>query len=116
MISHLSVLFKLIPASRLYTNTILQQRTGLSERKVGVNCPAAEVINSKLRCEHALQSLGLTLHNLNVDSADRPAGCYWLSGGSKWGFFNKFFDPLSTNPNKFGKRGGVCTTVGKNCS
>ena len=99
----------------MYTYTILQPLTGNNKNKVGVNCPAAEVITSKVRCEHALLSLGFTLHNLNVDSADRPAGCYWMSGKQKWGFFNKIIDPSSTNPNKFDKRGGVCTTVGKNC-
>ena len=77
------------------------------------------MIISQATCENALRSLGLGLENLDVNAkVNRPAGCYWGSGGK--GFFNRnsksLADPSLTNPNSFSNRGGVCMKAGKNCS
>ena len=103
---------QIIPASNIYTNSILQPFTGPSQKEPGYNCPAAEVISSKVNCERALQSLGLRLM-YDVSRTDRPAGCYWKSDDN--GFFNNIIDPSLTDPNSFGDRGGVCMTMRKNC-
>ena len=80
---------------------------------MGINCPKADTIINSATCVTALQSRGISLDNLNVNSNDRPAGCYRIKNGK--GFYNSIVDPSLTDPSKFGNRGGICMRTGKNC-
>ena len=82
------------------------------KENIGHNCPADKIIATADKCEDALKVLRLNPLNLNVNQIDRPAGCYWRSDGN--GYFNHVFNPLSTDTNAFGNRGGVCSLAGIN--
>ena len=61
---------------------------GFYKYEVGDNCPTDHIIVNADSCEIALEVLGLRISNLNVNKADRPAGCYCSTTGK--GFFNSF--------------------------
>ena len=86
--------------------------TGFTKEELGHNCRIDTIITSRDTCETALQSLELTALNLDVNSNNLPAGCYWKSDGN--GFFNNVVNSSLTNTTFFGERGGVCSTMGKN--
>ena len=77
----------------------------------GINCPPDAIIENANTCEDALQKLGMIVANLNVNSHERPAGCYWKSGS--YGFFNSVVNTTLTEPSLFGERGGVCRIPGQ---
>ena len=72
----------------------------------GLNCMPDTIIDNRVTCVDALQQLGITIAELNVNKTDRPAGCYWKSG--YYGFFNSMVNTTLTEPSLFGDRGGVC--------
>ena len=74
--------------------------------KFGLNCLPDAVIKNKYTCIEALQQLGISARNLNVNKTERPAGCYWSSGYE--GYFNAVVNTTLTEPSLFGERGGVC--------
>ena len=60
-------------------------------------------------CQLAALQLGLE-YKTNINSLDRPAGCYWHEGSSNRAFLNVVVDPSNTNTGAFGNRGGICQT------
>ena len=72
----------------------------------GHNCLPGAVIKNRYACLEALQQLGITAQNLNVNKTERPAGCYWNSEYK--GYFNAIVNTTLTEPSLFGERGGVC--------
>ena len=74
--------------------------------KFGLNCLPDAVIKDKYTCVKALQQLGISVRNLNVNKTERPAGCYWSSGYE--GYFNAVVNTTLTEPISFGERSGVC--------
>ena len=82
----------------------------------GQNCAPESIIVNRDTCEDALKLFGLKITNLDVDSRDVPAGCYWKNEGyfRNEGYFNKLVNPSSTNPTSFDERAGVCSASGRN--
>ena len=77
--------------------------------KFGLNCLPDAVIKDKYKCVEALQQLGISVRNLNVNKTERPAGCYWSSGYE--GYFNAVVNTTLTEPSLFGERSGVCNST-----
>ena len=95
----------------------------------GQNCAPESIIVNRDICEDALKVFGFEITDLDVNSRDEPAGCYWKSRKRHeyWkehkGYFNKLVNPSSTSfpPSKwlihqksYDERAGVCSASGRN--
>ena len=76
----------------------------------GENCPKNEIISSRDTCKEASRSLGLDFQAKQLSDIEFPAGCYHSSYPDS--YFNNIIDSDKTDPNKFGKRGGICLRSG----